>query len=104
MHISSSVHLDTGSNLVVNEAHISNIGLGAAVMAVGGNDVELDAIIQVNALADHDQVSSYLSNWTHEGGPSQSFNVAQFERLDPSHDAAASAGQPRCTCFPISGR
>ena len=89
VHIESSVHLQTGGNLVVNEAHLSNIGLGSAVMAVGGNDVELNAIIQVNALADHDQVSSYLKDWAHAGDPSQSFNVAQFERIDPSHDAAA---------------
>ena len=92
VRISSTVHLDTGGNMVVNEAHISNIGLGAAVMAVGGNDVELNAIIQVNVLADHDQVSSYLDNWAHGGGPSQSFNVAQFERLDTSHDATAQGG------------
>lgn len=96
--ISSSVHLDMGSNLVVNETHISNIALGAAVMAVGGNDVELDSIVQVNALADHDQISSYLQNWAHDGGPSQTFNVAQFDRIDTS--ANTSASSDHSTVFP----
>ncbi len=98
IHINSSVHLDTGHNTVVNEAHISNIGLGAAVMAIGGNNVEFNAVVQVTATADHDQVSAYLSDWAHPDGASESFNIAQFERLDPSHDAAA--GGSHSNLFP----
>jgi len=81
VEIDVSVTVDTGSNTLVNNAILKNYWTGAPVTAVMGEHVEINAIIQVNAWCDGDYVSSAVGDWIRQSDPTQSFNIATFERF-----------------------
>lgn len=89
--IEASVTLEAGSNLLVNSAVLTNKWLAGPVIAVAGNHVELNAIVQINVWNDSDLVSASVGGWTLDGGQTtQAFNIAMFSRIDPGTNAPAS--------------
>lgn len=76
------VDLDTGSNVLINNAVVKNVWTAADATIVVGNHVEVNAIAQVNAWSDTDSVSSELSGWNRGVTDTQAVNAASFERLD----------------------
>src|SRR5690606_6201983 len=51
-----SVRVETGDNVLVNDAVLKNVWTASPVMAVAGKYVEINAIIQINAWCDNDQL------------------------------------------------
>lgn len=54
----TTMEVDAGSNLTVNQATIVNAGLTGTVVAVAGNAYELDVIVQTNVISDVDTISA----------------------------------------------
>lgn len=81
-----SVEVDAGSNTLVNNVLIKNFWTAATVTAVVGDHIELNAIIQINALCDSDSITSAVDGWTHDSAVNQLFNIATFERIDTMAD------------------
>lgn len=96
--IAPRVELSTGGNTVINNAVVVNQWVSADVMAVMGNHISLNAIIQINGICDVDSVSTAIGGWPFDpGNADQSFNIATFKHIDPSAGAApaeAPAGFP----------
>lgn len=96
--IDNSVELIAGDNTVVNQAVVKNLWTGATVTAVVGDHVEINAIVQTNAIWDADSITSAIDGWNSEDSPNELFNIATFERTDPleegSGDQAAAGGFP----------
>lgn len=96
-----SVRLDAGGNAVVNTASVANTALGGTVFAVGGDHVELNAVMQVNAWSDNDSIGHYLTDrMSAPFDSTTAFNIAQFERISPgtgadAPDPATQGGFPR---------
>lgn len=86
--INSSVELETGSNTLVNSVVITSNWLQADVLAVAGDHVALNAIVQVNAYYDSDLVSSALSGGSPEQAATQAFNIAMFKHVEPAQEPA----------------
>ncbi|HEV7308028.1 type I secretion protein [Ensifer sp.] len=82
--IDVSVDLDTGSNTLVNSAVVTSNWLQAEVLAVAGDHVELNAIIQTNAYYDSDLVSAALGGGNPEQNATQAFNIAMFKHVEPA--------------------
>lgn len=96
--VETSVELVAGNNTVVNEAVVQNLWATGTVTAVVGDHVEVNTIVQTNALWDTDSVTSAVDAWTDEDAANQVFNIATFKRDDPLESApdtgAASEGFP----------
>lgn len=97
--LANSVEVTTGGNTVINNAVVVSESVQAEVMAVMGNHMSLNAIIQINGICDVDNVSSAVGGWPTGSGADQdqSFNIAMFKHIDPTADAAPadpSAGFP----------
>lgn len=91
--VKASVELEAGGNTLVNSVVLTNNWLQAHVLAVAGDHVELNAIIQVNAWYDSDLIGSALNDWTlASDNPTQAFNIAMFKHLDPSPGRGEQAG------------
>jgi hypothetical protein len=88
--IKVSVELQAGGDTLVNDAVMKNFWSGGAVTAVLGDHIELNAIIQINAIWDTDAITSAVNHWT-TGDANELYNIATFERLDNS---GASGGEP----------
>ncbi|ASY64393.1 hypothetical protein SJ05684_c29630 [Sinorhizobium sojae CCBAU 05684] len=89
----ASVELEAGGNTLVNSVVLTNNWLQSHVLAVAGDHVEFNAIVQINAWCDSDLVSPALNNWKLIGeNPTQAFNIAMFKHLDPSPAEAGNAG------------
>jgi hypothetical protein len=86
--IDNSVELVAGDNTVINQAVVKNLWTGATVTAVVGDHVEVNAIVQTNAIWDTDSITSAIGGWTSEDSPNELFNVATFERTDPLEENA----------------
>ncbi|WP_269932464.1 type I secretion protein [Aminobacter sp. HY435] len=88
--VSSSVEVTTGGNTVINNAVVIGESVQAQVMAVMGNQISLNAIVQINGTCDADSVSSAVGGWPFGAGgdADQSFNIAMFKHIDPSADDA----------------
>lgn len=99
LSVDASVELEAGGNTLVNSVVLTNNWLQSHVLAVAGDHVELNAIIQINAYHDSDLLSASLNNWTlTQGDPTQAFNIAMFKHLDPStgeNTQAASGDFPK---------
>ncbi|WP_244513179.1 MULTISPECIES: type I secretion protein [unclassified Ensifer] len=90
--IDVSVELVTGSNTLANSVVVTSNWLQAEVLAVAGDHVELNAIIQTNVYYDSDLVSSALSGGgTLEQEATQAFNIAMFKHIEPSATETAQA-------------
>jgi len=81
--IKASVELQSGGNTLINEALLKNFWTGGTVTAVVGDHVELNMIVQTNALWDTDAITSLLGIPTNTAA-NDLFNIATFERLDVS--------------------
>ncbi|ODT06582.1 MAG: hypothetical protein ABS58_10965 [Mesorhizobium sp. SCN 65-20] len=86
--VAPSVQLDAGGNTVVNSAVIVNDWASSGVIATVGDYVELNAVVQINAIADVDSIGKALNDWTSDPSPNETFNIASFQRIDPGADAA----------------
>ena len=80
--ISASVELDAGSNTLVNEVVITNNWLQSNVLAVAGDHVQLNAIVQTNAYYDSDLVSSALCGGSLAADKAtEALNIASFKHV-----------------------
>jgi len=77
-----SVTVETGNNLLVNDAVLKSFWTGAPVTAVEGKYIELNIIVQVNAWSDSDYAASAVGDWIRDPTPTEAFNIATFERFD----------------------
>jgi hypothetical protein len=80
------VDVETGGNAVINNAVVQNMWTGATVTAVMGDHIEINAIIQINAWCDSDNVTSAIDGWNRAPDANAIFNVATFERKDVADD------------------
>lgn len=86
--IKASVELQSGGNTLVNEALMKNFWSGGTVTAVVGDHVELNVIVQTNALWDTDAITSSLGIATNAHA-NELFNIATFQHLDVSKSSDA---------------
>jgi len=86
-----SVTVETGGNLLVNDAILKSFWTAAPVMAVAGEYIELNIIVQVNAWSDSDYAASTIGDWIRDPTPTEAFNIATFERFDSFEDPEANA-------------
>lgn len=90
-----SVEITTGGNTVINNAVVVNEWVSAEVMAVIGDHISLNAIIQINGTCDVDSIGSAVGGWPFDpGGENQSFNIAMFKHIDPSANSSGEAAPP----------
>ena len=95
VEIEVSVSVETGGNTLVNNAVVKNFWTAAPVTAVVGEHIEINAIIQINAWCDTDYATSAVGDWVRQTDPTQTFNIATFERFDDfGEQNAASASEP----------
>lgn len=87
--IQNSVEVEAGGNTTVNNAVVQNLWVGAKVTAAVGDHVEINAVIQVNAVWDTDAITDAVKTWTQESQPNEIYNIATFERTDPIGDDGA---------------
>ncbi|URK86172.1 hypothetical protein LP421_02250 (plasmid) [Rhizobium sp. RCAM05350] len=96
--IDVSVDLESGGNTLVNEALLKSFWTGGTVTAVVGDHVELNAIVQINALWDIDAITTLVGDST-SGDANELFNSATFERVDaskePDTDTASAGDYPK---------
>ncbi|ASY57739.1 MULTISPECIES: hypothetical protein [Sinorhizobium] len=93
--IEASVELEAGGNTLVNSVELTNNWLQSHVLAVAGDHVELNAVVQINVVSDSDLLSPSLNGWNLDPGkPTEAFNIAMFKHLDPepSNEEQAGAG------------
>lgn len=85
LRIDASVDLEAGGNTMVNTVTSSSNWLAGTVTAIVGDHIELNAIIQINAWSDNDLVGSSLNGWSFDPESlTESFNIAMFQRIDPT--------------------
>jgi hypothetical protein len=99
-----SVKLDAGGNSLANVALLQSYVLTGHVTAVLGDYVEVNAITQVNIYSDHDSIGSSLNDWTLDAdNVTTTFNIAAFQRIDPSEGnqdtASASSVFPKAWAY-----
>lgn len=87
-----SVEIEAGGNTLVNDAVLTSIWTGGTVTAVVGDHVEVNAIIQTNAIWDCDAVAPSAQRWVEDCG-NELFNIATFERIDAADEEAAASNQ-----------
>lgn len=96
--IEASIELEAGGNTLVNDAVLKSFWTGGTVTAVVGDHVEMNAIVQINALWDVDAITSAVGEPT-TGDANELFNSATFERLDasrgPDTDPASAGDYPQ---------
>ena len=86
-----SVTLESGANMMVNEAFIANAGLTSTFLAVAGDYHSINAIIQTNVHSDLDTLDSRL---TSNGAETAAYNVASFVAELRDNAADVAAGNP----------
>ena len=81
--VEASVNIDTGSNTLINNAVLTNLWTGGKVTVVNGDHIELNVIIQVNAIYDANALSTTLKGWSADDAANQYFNIATFKHTNP---------------------
>ncbi len=84
--VEDTVAIFGGLHAVINNAVVQNMWTGATVTAVMGDHIEINAIIQINAWCDSDNVTSAIDGWNRAPDANAIFNVATFERKDVADD------------------
>ncbi|MEI2298463.1 type I secretion protein [Ensifer sp. MJa1] len=79
--VSATVELQAGSNMLINEAVITSNWLQSNVLAVAGDHVQLNAIVQTNTYYDSDLVSSALCGGAAADKATEAFNIASFKHV-----------------------
>lgn len=96
--IDASVEVHAGGNTLINNVVLQNIWTGATMTVVGGDHVEVNAIVQINALWDADDISAAVSGWAKDASANEMYNIATFDHLDTSNgsksDASGADGYP----------
>jgi hypothetical protein len=90
--IEVGVEVQTGGNTLINNVVLQNFWTGATVTLVAEDHVEVNAIVQINAIWDTDSITSAVSNLTDQAAANEMFNIATFDHLDTANGAAADAG------------
>ena len=93
--VEASVTIDTGNNTLINNAVLANLWTGGKVAVVNGDHIELNVIIQINAIYDANALSTTLNGWSGDDAANQYFNIATFKHTNPqdSNDGGAAADQ-----------
>ncbi|WP_292895952.1 type I secretion protein [Nitratireductor sp.] len=79
----STMHVEAGANVLVNEATLVNDWYGAPVLAVAGDYVHFNAISQLNVWSDNDTTSAALNGWKSLiETPTKAFNTATIQTID----------------------
>ncbi|QKV19177.1 hypothetical protein [Oricola thermophila] len=88
-----AIELEAGGNVAVNEAVIMNNWVVAPVIVGMGDSYEINAIVQINAWWDQDLVATEAFDHHdmkgHGHGGTKAFNVADFDRTDPSKEGSS---------------
>lgn len=96
--IEVAVEVTTGGNTLINNVVLQNFWTGATVTLVAEDHIEVNAIIQINALWDSDSIASAVTNLTQDAAGNELFNIATFDHLDTSNgeapDASGDGGYP----------
>lgn len=87
-----SVEVHTGGNTLVNDVVLQNFWTGGAITLVAGDHVDLNAIVQINALWDKDAITAAVNSASAEAATNELFNIATFEHLDGADDGGSGAG------------
>lgn len=90
--IDVSVEIEAGGNTLVNNAVLKSMWTGGTVTAVVGDHIEVNAVIQTNAIWDLDAVAPSAQQWLQDG-ENKLFNIATFERIDAADEEASASGQ-----------
>src|SRR5690606_10847663 len=72
--VEASVTIDTGNNTLINNAVLTNLWTGGKVTVVNGDHIELNVIIQINAIYDANALSTTLTGWSGDDTANQYFN------------------------------
>lgn len=93
--VEASVTIDTGNNTLINNAVLTNLWTGGKVTVVNGDHIELNVIIQINAIYDANALSTTLNGWGGDHAANQYFNIATFKQTNPqdTHDGGEAADQ-----------
>lgn len=92
----TSMTVNAGGNLMLNEVSLINAGVTATFVAVGGDYHTINAIIQTNIFSDHDLIDPRFpgsSNPASEAG-TQAHNVASFAAVAMDNAASQLALNP----------
>ena len=92
----ASVTITMGDNVLINDAVVKSLWAGAKVTAVVGDHIEVNAIIQINAVWDADDLGAELASWAGDD-LNEMFNIASFERTD---DGGTTGPQAASDQFP----
>ncbi len=85
----ASVDVEAGANTLVNSAVLNNSWLSGPVIAAAGDNVEVNAIVQINVWSDADSIGTSVGNWQFDPDEAtEAFNIAVFTRVDPTDNAA----------------
>ena len=90
--IDVSVEVHTGGNTLINNAVLQNFWTGGTVTLVAEDHIEVNAIVQINALWDTDSITSSVSNLTADAAANELFNIATFEHLDTAGGSESGEG------------
>ncbi|MDH4440098.1 MAG: hypothetical protein QE284_06900 [Rhizobium sp.] len=88
-----SVEVHTGGNTLVNDVVLQNFWTGATITLVAGDHLDLNAIVQTNALWDEDAITSAITPSSAEAAANELFNIATFDHLEASTGGAPDAGE-----------
>ncbi|GAB4353864.1 MAG: type I secretion protein [Oricola sp.] len=81
IEIPAHVTLDTGSNLLVNEALLANNWVLSPVIAVAGDAIDINLISQINVWCDTDSIGAEFASWVSaDASPTTSFNIASVTK------------------------
>lgn len=89
--IEVAVDVHTGGNTLINNVVLQNFWTGATITLVAEDHVEVNAIVQINALWDTDSITSAVSSLSNEAAANEMFNIATFDHLDTSSGSEAGA-------------
>ncbi|WP_029619389.1 hypothetical protein [Pseudorhizobium marinum] len=84
----ASVTITMGDNTLVNDVLVKNLWTAAKVTVVQGDHVEVNAVVQINAIWDTDSIGSAVAGWGASNSANDLFNIASFD-----HDDSAGSQQ-----------
>ena len=95
----ASVTITMGDNTLVNNVLVKNLWTAAKVTVVQGDHVEVNAVVQINAVWDTDSIGSTVAGWGASNSANDLFNIASFDH-DDSAGSQQLAGASRPDLYP----
>ena len=95
----ASVTITMGDNTLVNDVLVKNLWTAAKVTVVQGDHVEVNAVVQINAVWDTDSIGSTVAGWGASNSANDLFNIASFDH-DDSAGSQQLAGASRPDLYP----